>query len=119
MDDLVQLREAILKKYGGQNATELPSSQVVPVGSDAIQRGIDAIIPDNDACYLWTANQTVSSPTPPFPNFALYYPFVQNSAVTLSNDTNDFIIVYGINHVETEKARTRTSPSMERTYGMA
>jgi hypothetical protein len=104
MDDLVQLREAILKKYSGLKATELPTSQVVPVGSDAIQRGIDAIIPDNDACYLWTANQTVSSPTPPFPNFSLYYPFVQNSAVTLGNDTNDFIIVYGVNHVATGKA---------------
>jgi hypothetical protein len=104
MDDLVQLREAILKKYSGMNTTELPTSQVVPVGSDAIQRGIDAIIPDNDACYLWTANQTVSSPTPPFPNYSLYYPFVQNSAVALGNNTNDFIIVYGVNHVATGKA---------------
>jgi hypothetical protein len=104
MNDLEQLRKAILKKYGGLKATELPTSQVVPVGSDGIQRGIDAIIPDNDACYLWTVNQTVSSPTPPFPNLSLYYPFVRHPAITLGNDTNEFIIVYGVNHVATGKA---------------
>ena len=80
MDDLEQLRDAILNKYSGLNATELPISQAVPVGSDAIQRGIDGIIPDNDACYLWSANQTVSSPTPPFPNLSLYYDFLRNPA---------------------------------------
>ncbi len=104
MDDLEELRVAILNKYSGLNATELPISQVVPVGSDGIQRGIDAMIPDNDACYLWTVNQTISSPTPPFPNLSLYYPFVRHPAVTLGNDTNDFIIVYGVNHVATGKA---------------
>ncbi len=104
MEDLEELRIAILNKYSGLNATELPTSQVVLVGSDAIQRGIDAIIPDNDACYLWTVNQTVSSPTPPFPNLSLYYPFVQHPAITLGNDTNESIIVYGINHVATGKA---------------
>lgn len=103
-DDLEELRSAILNKYSGLNATELPVSQVVPVGSDGIQRGIDAIIPDNDACYLWTVNQTVSSPTPPFPNLSLYYPFVRDSAVTLGNETNESIIVYGVNHVATGKA---------------
>ncbi len=104
IDDLEELRVAILNKYSGLNATELPTSQIVPVGSDGIQRGIDAIIPDNDACYLWTGNQTVSSPTPPFPNLSLYYPFVLHPAITLGNDTNDFIIVYGVNHVATGKA---------------
>ena len=68
MDDLEELRIAILNKYNGLNATELPTSQAVPLGSDAIQRGIDVLGPTNDACYLWTGNQTVSSPTPPFPD---------------------------------------------------
>jgi hypothetical protein len=103
-NDLEQLREAILTKYSNLNATELPTSQLAPVGIDAIQRGIDAIIPDNDACYLWTENQTVSSSTPPFPNFSLYYPFMRYPAITLGNDTNEFIIVYGVNHVATGKA---------------
>ncbi len=104
MDDLEQLREAILKKYSGLNATELPTSQAVPVGIDAIQRGIDALGPDNDACYLWTSNQTVSSPTPAFPNLSQYYDFLRNPPVTLGNNTNDFIIVYGVNHVAIGKA---------------
>ena len=103
-DDLEQLREAILEKYNELNAMELPTSQVVPMGNDGIQRGIDAIIPDNDACYLWTENQTVSSPTPSFPNLSLYYPFMRHPAITLGNDTNEFIIVYGVNHVATGKA---------------
>lgn len=104
MPDLEQLREAILHKYSGLNTTELPTSIPVPMGIDAIQRGIDALIPDNDACYLWTINQTVSSPTPSFPNLSLCYPFVWHPAITLGNDTNDFIIVYGVNHVATGKA---------------
>ncbi len=103
-DDLEELRMAILNKYSGLKTIELPVSQIVPVGSDGIQRGIDAIIPDNDACYLWTGNQTVSSPTPPFPNLSLYYDFVRHPAITLGNDTNEFIIVYGVNHVATGKA---------------
>jgi hypothetical protein len=104
VDDLEELRMAILDKYSGLSTTELPVSQGYPVGSDAIQRGIDALIPDNDACYLWTVNQTVSSPTPSFPNLSLSYPFVGDTGVTLGNDSNEFIIVYGVNHIATGKA---------------
>jgi hypothetical protein len=104
MPDLEQLRKAILNKYSDLNATELPTSQTTPIGSDAIQRGIDAYGPPNDCCYLWTGNQTVSSPTPPFPNLSQYYDFLRNPPVTLGNDPNEFIIVYGVNHVATGKA---------------
>jgi hypothetical protein len=104
MDDLEQLREAILKKYSNLQSTELPTSQLAPVGTDAIQRGIDVVGPDNDCCYLWSANQMVSSPTPPFPDLSQYYGFLRNPPITLSNDTNDFIIIYGVNHVTTGKA---------------
>jgi hypothetical protein len=104
MDDLEELRSAILNKYNESNATELPTSQAVPVGSDAIQRGINGVGPTNDADYLWTANQTISSPTPPFFNTSEYYPFVRDPAITLGNDTDEFIIVYGVNHVTTGKA---------------
>ena len=104
MDDLAELREAILNKYKSLNATELPISQAVPVGIDAIQRGIDAIVPTSDACYLWTINQTPSSPTPPFFTPLQSYPFLQDSGVTLGNDPDEFIIVYGVNHVATGKA---------------
>lgn len=104
VDDLEELRIAILDRYSGLNATELPTSIAVPVGSDAIQRGIDAVGPDNDACYLWSADQTASSKTPPFPDLSQYYDFLRDPEVTLGNDTNEFIIVYGVNHVATGKA---------------
>jgi hypothetical protein len=104
MPDLEQLRKAILNKYSDLNATELPTSLGDPIGSDALQRGIDAYGPPNDAIYLWTGNQTVSSPTPPFPNLTQYYGFLRDPAITLGNDTNEFIIVYGVNHVATGKA---------------
>ena len=104
MDDLEELRIAILEKYNESNATELPTSQIVPIGSDAIQRGINGVGPTNDAAYLWTGNQTISSPTPPFFNTSEYYPFLQDPAVTLGNDSDEFIIVYGVNHVATGKA---------------
>jgi hypothetical protein len=102
MDDLEQLKKAILNTYSNLNATELPTSITLP--SDAIQRGIDAVGPDNDACYLWTSNLTTFSPTPPFPNLSKYYDFVPHPTVTLGNDTNEFIIIYGVNHVATGKA---------------
>jgi hypothetical protein len=104
MDDLEELRLAILDKYNESDATELPTSQAVPIGSDAIQRGINGVGPNNDAAYLWTANQTASSPTPPFFNTSEYYPFLRDPAITLGNDTSEFIIVYGVNHVATGKA---------------
>jgi hypothetical protein len=104
MDDLEELRLAILNKYNESNATELPTSQGVPTGSDAIQRGINGVGPTNDACYLWSANQTASSPTPPFFDTSEYYPFLQDPEITLGNDSSEFIIVYGVNHVATGKA---------------
>jgi hypothetical protein len=102
--DLAELREAILKKYSGLNVTELPTSIWVPTGSDGIQRGVDAIGPDNDACYLWTSNRTINSVTPPFPNLSRYCDFAPHPEITLGNDPNEFIIVYGVNHVATGKA---------------
>ncbi len=102
MADLEQLKKAILNKYSNLNATELPTSMTVP--SDGIQRGIDAMGPDNDACYLWTSNLTPFSPTPPFPDLSKYYDFQPHPTVTLGNDTNEFIIIYGVNHVATGKA---------------
>jgi len=103
-DDLEELRIAILNKYSELNARELPTSIAVPTGSDAIQRGVDGLGPSNDCCYLWTAYQTASLPTPPFFNTTGFYPFLRDSQVTLGNDTNEFIIAYGVNHVATGKA---------------
>ena len=104
MDDLEELRMAIIDKYPDLNATELPTSMTVTTGSDGIQRGIDVLGPANDACYLWTGNQTCSSPTPPFPDLTQYYDFLRNPPITLGTDADEFIIVYGVNHVATGKA---------------
>lgn len=104
MDDLKQLREAILNKYSGLNARELPTSIANTVGNDGIQRGIDSAGNSHDCCYLSSASQTFDLPTPPFFNTSGFYPFMRYSQVTLSNDPNDFIIVYGVNHVATGKA---------------
>jgi hypothetical protein len=104
MDDLEELRNAILNKYSGLYARELPTSIWVPEGIDGIQRGVNALAPNKDACYLWTANQTASSPMPPLPDFSQLYGFLRDPEVTLGNDTNEFIIVYGVNHVATGKA---------------
>ncbi|NPV63688.1 MAG: hypothetical protein HPY61_13880 [Methanotrichaceae archaeon] len=104
VDDLEELRIAILEKYTDSNPTELPTSISLFAGSDYVQRGFDGYGPTNDAIYLWTANQTVASPTPPFPDLSLYYSYLQDSPITLGNDTNEFIIVYGVNHVATGKA---------------
>jgi hypothetical protein len=104
MDDLEELRTAILNKYDESNATELPTSIWGPVGCDGMQRGINVLGPNSDVCALWTANQTMSSPTPPWPNLPQYYSFLRNPPITLGNNTNEFIIVYGVNHAATGKA---------------
>jgi hypothetical protein len=103
-EDLAELRQAILKKYNGSIASELPTSMWVPDGNDGMQRGINILAPNNDCCYLWSANQSVSSPTPFLFNTSQYYSFLRDPAVTLGNDPNEFIIVYGVNHVATGKA---------------
>ena len=104
MDDLEELKNAIISKQNGSTARELPTSICVPDGADGIQRGINVIGPNNDCCYLWTATQPVESPTAPFFNTSGFYSFLQDSQVTLGDDPDEFIIVYGINHVATGKA---------------
>jgi hypothetical protein len=64
MDDLEELRIAILDRYADLNATELPTSIGLNAGTDYIQTGFDGYGPTNDALYLWTATQTIASPTP-------------------------------------------------------
>jgi len=41
---------------------------------------------------------------PPFADLSQYYDFSRNPPITLGNDTNEFIIIYGVNHVATGKA---------------
>jgi hypothetical protein len=102
-DDVEELRKAILDKYSNLSATELPTSIWADDGIDAIQRGIDVFSPCRDSGILWTANQSLSSPTPPFSDLTQYYDYLRDPVVTLGNETDEFIIVYGVNHVATGK----------------
>jgi hypothetical protein len=103
LDDLNELREAILTKYSSLGATELQISKWLTEQNTGLQTGINTWGPNNDCCYLWSANQSVTSPMPPFGNISQYYDFSRNPPITLGNDTNEFIIVYGVNHVATGK----------------
>ncbi|MDD4651134.1 MAG: hypothetical protein PHQ34_02780 [Methanothrix sp.] len=103
LDDLNKLRQTILTKYSSLNATELPTSRWFTEQYTGLQTGINTWGPNNDCCYLWTANQPVTSPMPPFSSLLPYYNFSRNPPITLGNDSNEFIIVYGVNHVATGK----------------
>jgi hypothetical protein len=111
MDDLEELRKAILNRYSGLNATELPTSIWGLPANNGFQQGINIFGPDNDACYLWTEPQTLSTQIPwmdtwPSPSEFIdtYYPFMRDSQVTLGDNTKEFLIVYGVNHAATGKA---------------
>ena len=91
------------------------------VPSDGIQRGINPSgpEPDRDACYLWTSNLTTYSPTPSFPDLSKYYDFQPHPTVTLGSDSpNEFIIIYGVNHVATGKATYSSSRFTAQMCGM-
>ncbi|MCK4733786.1 MAG: hypothetical protein KAT65_15130 [Methanophagales archaeon] len=80
MGALNDLRQALLERFGADNATELVTSVWLTEGYDAIQRGVDVLGVTRDTTYLNTT------------------PF------TLADDPNEFLIVYGVNHVATGKA---------------
>ncbi|HNU39050.1 MAG TPA: hypothetical protein PKI26_02025 [Methanothrix sp.] len=75
---LDELRIAILKENEGANVTELTTQVWLYEGYDALQRGIDVIGENRDTSYLRTDNFNLGS--------------------------NEFLIVYGINHAMTGKA---------------
>jgi len=80
MPALNDLRQAILKKYGLANATELPTHLWLTEGYDAMQRGINVIGVTRDTVYL---NSTL---------------FILREA------PGEFLIVYGVNHAASGKA---------------
>jgi len=74
------LRQAILAKYAGLNATELNTSIWLLEGFDAIQRSVNVIGENRDTTYLRT------------------------DEFTLDDDPDEFLIVYGVNHAVTGRA---------------
>ncbi len=80
MDDLEELREAIITRYGKDHVEDLTTKIWIFEGYDAIQRGIDALGESRDTVYLNTT-ETI-----------------------LGSEPGEEIIVYGVNHVATQKA---------------
>jgi hypothetical protein len=82
-----QLRQAILKSFGGYDATEYVTRPIGYDGFDYIQRGANALGDTRDALYLGAGG---------LPEFDVDDP------VTLRED--EFLIAYGPKHVATGKA---------------
>jgi hypothetical protein len=80
LDDLEELRQAIVDRYEGYAIEDLTTQIWIFEGYDGIQRGIDALGDIRDTVYLNTTN-TILGDTP-----------------------GESIIVYGVNHVATGKA---------------
>jgi hypothetical protein len=80
MDDLQELREAIVTRYGEDHVEDMRTQVGMWEGYDAIQRGIDALGDSRDTVYLMTTN------------------------TTLGDTPGESIIVYGVNHAATGKA---------------
>ena len=76
------LRRAILAEYSDLQATELTSAQWLFYGLHHLDIADDGIAPSTDALYLKTVD----------------------TFGTLSDDPDEFIIVYGVNHQKTGKA---------------
>ncbi|MBN1289715.1 MAG: hypothetical protein JXA49_08780, partial [Actinobacteria bacterium] len=80
LPDIAALEKAIIEKYNGQQATPLETRVWLPEGYYAIQRNEDALGENRDTTYLATD------------------PFI------LSEDPDDFVIVFGVNHKAAGKA---------------
>ena len=79
-DDLQELREAIVARYGKDHVKNLTTQVTIFEGYDAIQREIDILGDNRDAVYL---NTTITQ---------------------LGDKPGEAIIVYGVNHAATGKA---------------
>ena len=80
-DDLLELRQELVSRYGGESHVQNLTTQVwIFEGYDAIQRGIDALADTRDTVYLNTTN------------------------TVLGDKPGEAIIVYGVNHASTGKA---------------
>jgi len=80
MDDLEELRQAIIDRYEGYEAQDLTTKIWIFEGYDAIQRGVDTLGDIRDTVYLNT------------------------TSTILGDKPGESIMVYGVNHVATGKA---------------
>lgn len=82
MPSVEDLRKAILAKYSDYDAAEYQTQQWLPEAYESIQGDTDVLGESRDTSYLRTDVAT---------------------EFTLSDDPNDFLIVYGVNHQATGK----------------
>lgn len=91
-ESLAALRSAILEQYSDYSAEEYETDIWIPSGRECIQLEMECIGEDRDTVYLRmpgaTSPNSVSGPV----------------LFTLPDDPDDFLIVYGVNHVSTDKA---------------
>lgn len=90
-----ELRQAILDRYKNLKSTEISAYVALPEGFNAIQSGINTIGDNRDAAYFSTVE--VDAWTRPDDSR-------RNAGFTLPDSSEDFIIVYGVNHEATGKA---------------
>ena len=94
-DAVEDLRQAILNYYSDYESTELKTEIWLPETFVGIEERIDVIGESRDTPYLWTNGEIRDTP---------YHKTKHSSAFTLSDDPDEFLIVYGVNHQATGKA---------------
>lgn len=89
---MAALRQAILDTYAGYAAEEYETKVWIPEGRDCIDQKMACIGENHDTIYLRMPGSTTD------------YPVAGPKLFTLSDDPEDFLIVYGVNHVMMNKA---------------
>jgi len=91
-ESLESLRGAILSRYATYTAKEHDTKIWIPEGRDCIASNMECIGENHDTVYLRMPGSTTN------------YPVSGPELFTLSENADDFVIVYGVNHVAMGKA---------------
>jgi len=92
VDSLAALRKAILARHATYTAEEYDTKTWIPEGRECVALNMECIGENHDTVYLR------------MPGSITDYPVAGPRLFTLSENPNDFMIVYGVNHVITGKA---------------
>ena len=91
-ESVAALRQAILDKYSDYAAEEYETKLWIPEGRDCVEQNMECIGENHDTIYLRMPGSTTD------------YPVAGPKLFTLSDDPNDFLMVYGVNHVKAGKS---------------
>jgi hypothetical protein len=86
------LRQAILERHADYAAEEYDTKVWIPEGRDCIAQSMACIGENHDTIYLRMPGSTTD------------YPVAGPKLFTLSDNPEDFLIVYGVNHASINKA---------------